>query len=184
MSNHIDINWFGEEEDHEPPGQCSETLNHFINISTTQLSQWLDATLRFMDFDNSEVSVAMVSESEIQKLNAEFRGKNQPTNVLSFPLDDSDDSDDTLESLKEIDSEACASPRQFLGDIICCPSIIKKEAEQYNMAVEKRMAHMMVHGVLHLLGMDHIDESERESMEQQEILILKQLGFSNPYIIE
>ena len=111
-------------------------------------------------------SILVTTPDEIQKLNKQYRDKDKATNVLSFPMD----------SPEEVD--IC-----LLGDIILCAPVISEEAQQQNKTSSAHWAHMMVHGMLHLQGYDHIKNDEAEEMEQLEISILKRLGFDNPYDI-
>ena len=108
---------------------------------------------------NSEVSITLVDDKYIKKINKKYRGINKPTNVLSFEL-----GDDVL-----------------LGDIFISLDTVMKEAQDENISVAEHTAHMVVHGILHLLGYDHIKNSDAEKMEKQEIMILKKLGYKNPY---
>ena len=109
-------------------------------------------------------SVYVTTAEEIQQLNKQYRDKDQPTNVLSFPM----------QSPAEID--IC-----LLGDIALCASVIEEEAKQQSKAAKSHWAHMVVHGMLHLQGYDHVEDDDAEKMEQLEVDILHQLGFSNPY---
>ncbi len=112
------------------------------------------------------------NNSEVQKLNAEFRGKDQPTNVLSFANIDDVDFKSILNQEDEIE----------LGDIIMAFETVKSEAEQKIIPLRNHFAHLLVHGLLHLFGYDHQDDGEADEMEGFEIEILFQLGISNPYI--
>jgi probable rRNA maturation factor len=109
-------------------------------------------------------SILVTTAEEIQQLNKQYRGKDRPTNVLSFPMDSPEGVDLCL-----------------LGDIALCAQVIKQEAREQSKSVMAHWAHMVVHGMLHLQGFDHIDDDEAEAMEQQEIFILNQLGFDDPY---
>jgi apolipoprotein N-acyltransferase len=108
---------------------------------------------------DSEVSITLVDDKQIQKINKQYRGMNKPTNVLSFEL-----GDDVL-----------------LGDIFISLDTVKKEAESAGISVSEHTAHMIVHGMLHLQGFDHIKEDEAQIMENKEVQILKKLGYKNPY---
>ena len=108
---------------------------------------------------NSEVSITLVDDKYIKKINKKYRGINKPTNVLSFEL-----GDDVL-----------------LGDIFISLDTVMKEAQDENISVAEHTAHMVVHGILHLLGYDHIKNSDAEKMESKETIILKKLGYKNPY---
>lgn len=111
-----------------------------------------------------EVCIKIVSSEESHTLNSTYRHKDKPTNVLSFPAD--------LPDFVE-------SPQ--LGDLAICLDVVIVEARQQGKTVEDHLAHLSVHGVLHLLGYDHVEESQAEQMEQLEVEILAQLGIDNPY---
>lgn len=113
-------------------------------------------------YNNAEVSITLVNDQEIHKINKKYRGIDKPTNVLSFEL-----GDDVL-----------------LGDIFISLDTVRQEAKQENISVAEHTAHMVVHGVLHLLGYDHIIDSDAEKMEKKETIILKKLGYKNPYTAE
>ena len=110
-------------------------------------------------YKNAEVSIVLVDDNEIKQINREYRNINKPTNVLSFEL-----GDDVL-----------------LGDIYISLDTVVREAKQEKISVEHHVAHMVVHGVLHLLGYDHIKESEAIVMETKETKILSKMGIKNPY---
>jgi probable rRNA maturation factor len=106
----------------------------------------------------------IVDEAEMTGLNEQYRKKSGPTNVLSFPADL---------------PQGVNSP--FLGDIIICAPVVAKEAKDQGKSLDSHWAHMTVHGILHLQGYNHIDNTEAEQMESLEIKIMQQLGFANPY---
>lgn len=138
--------------------------------STGQMEQWISAALvDAPDFDhsNAEVSVYIVDEDESQELNLRFRQKDKPTNVLSFPADIPPELDIPL-----------------LGDLVVCAPVVEREAEEQTKTLDAHWAHMLVHGTLHLLGYDHINEADAEEMEQLETQILQRLGFPAPYETE
>ena len=122
------------------------------------------AAAAYLDKTPAVASMLVTTSDEIQNLNKQYRDKDKATNVLSFPM----------QSPEEVD--VC-----LLGDIVLCASVIKQEAEQQSKTSSAHWAHMVVHGMLHLQGYDHIESDEAEEMEQLEISILKQLGFDNPY---
>lgn len=131
--------------------------------SREQFQQWLDAALS--DYDQtSEVVIRIVDSDESARLNALYRHKSGPTNVLSFP---------------------CQPPEQvtidLLGDLVICADILAKEAEQQHKKLEDHWAHIVIHGVLHLLGYDHEQDEEARRMEAKEIRILEKLNINNPY---
>ena len=113
-----------------------------------------------------ELSLRIVDEAEITELNARYRGKDYATNVLSFPAD-------LPPELK--------LPQ--LGDIVICAPVVTREAAEQGKAEEAHWAHLVVHGTLHLLGHDHIDEAEAEAREALEIELLRRLDYPNPYTI-
>jgi probable rRNA maturation factor len=115
--------------------------------------------------DQVITSVQIVSQDEMRELNNTWRGKNRPTNVLSFPMQSPDEVD-----------------LKILGDLALCADVINTEARQQHKPAQAHWAHMVVHGMLHLQGYDHIDEHQASEMEALEIRILDQLGFDNPYL--
>lgn len=128
-----------------------------------QFQLWAEAALADLDED-CELSIRLVDEGESAELNSRYRGKTGPTNVLSFPF----------ESPIEIE------PR-LLGDLVICVPVVEREAAEQAKATNHHWAHMVVHGCLHLLGYDHIEEDEAEQMEALEIQILQALEIANPY---
>lgn len=118
-----------------------------------------------------ELSVRLAGNDEVQALNGQWRGKNKPTNVLSFPL----------LGEEELLEANVAGPELLLGDIILAHGVCLNEAVQKGVSVEQHAAHLIVHGTLHLLGYDHLDEDEAVDMEAREIRALHRLGIANPY---
>ncbi len=116
-----------------------------------------------------EVSVVLANDSFIQSLNDQYRGKNKPTDVLSFPQENFSKGD--VLSIENLN----------LGDIILSYETIKRDAESQGKNFIHHVLHMMVHGFLHLMGYDHEDQHEAEEMEALEVFILAQCGISNPY---
>lgn len=127
--------------------------------------RWVRAALR-QPFEQMEQTVRIVDESESRLLNREYRGRDKPTNVLSFP---SEIPDDLLDY-------AC------LGDLVICAPVVEREASQQGKRPHAHWAHLVVHGMLHLQGMDHQTEAEAAEMEALEIEILHTLGHTNPYL--
>lgn len=128
---------------------------------------WVNSTLARVTEHvpaNPEVSFRVNDAEEMAALNLRFRSKDGPTNVLSFPAD--------------LVTEKTAS---LLGDIAICAPVVIEEAAQQAKSVEAHWAHLTVHGVLHLLGYDHLDPADAQKMESLEIEILAELGFKNPY---
>jgi len=117
----------------------------------------------------AELSILLTSDNAIQKLNSEYRNQDKPTNVLSFPGE----------------QEAQAQDRSFLlGDVVLSYQTIGSEAKRQNKRLENHISHLIVHGVLHLLGYDHEDDETACDMERKEINILKGIGVENPYALE
>jgi len=136
-------------------------------LPAAELMQKWAAQALMTDAD-AQVSLQVVDSKEGQQLNNDYRGKDKPTNVLSFPM--------------ELPAELVAQmEQQMLGDLVVCAQVVDEEAELQKKTTEAHWAHMLVHGMLHLQGYDHIEDDEAEEMEQQEIKILHQLGFENPY---
>ena len=131
-----------------------------------QLQRWAEAALESRTtFEEPELTIRLVSEEESQTLNHEYRGKEKPTNVLSFPFD----------APPEV-------PIELLGDLIICIAVVEREADEQNKSTEAHWAHMVVHGCLHLVGHDHLEEAEAVKMETLEVEILKTLNIKNPYV--
>jgi probable rRNA maturation factor len=130
---------------------------------------WAQAVLD--NQDETEVLVRIVGEDESAKLNKEYRGKQGATNVLSFSFEVPEEV-----SLQELDLDI-----RPLGDLVMCAPVIRRQATEQGKSVQAHWAHMTVHGVLHLLGMDHQTEDEAKLMEDREIQVMSKLGFSSPY---
>ena len=118
-----------------------------------------------------ELSVRLTSNEEVRALNAQWRGKDKPTNVLSFPMLEEDD----------LQQANVAGPELLLGDIILARGVCEQEASDKGVSVEDHATHLMIHGTLHLLGYDHHDDDEAADMEAREVRALQRLGISNPY---
>lgn len=131
--------------------------------SDSSFIQWSKAALR-QEQDHAEMVIRLVDEAEIQELNRQYRGRDRPTNVLSFPM--------TTPAVVE---------SNLLGDLVICAPVVLREAKEQGKPVNAHWAHMVVHGVLHLLGYDHQDESAGDAMEQLEQEIMLSLGFNDPY---
>ena len=118
---------------------------------------------------NCEIGIACVDNAESQQLNLEYRGKDKPTNVLSFPSDLPDEMAAILDSFP-------------IGDLVICIPVVLQEALDQQKTPIEHFTHMLVHGTLHLMGYDHeTSEQDAAEMEVLEIEILKKLGFDNPY---
>ena len=131
-----------------------------------QVQRWLEAAILPIK-DEAEVTVRIVDSEESQSLNRDYRGKDKPTNVLSFPFE--------------------APPGieiSLLGDLVICRQVVEKEADEQQKPLISHWAHMVVHGSLHLLGYDHIEDDDAEVMESLESKIMQEMGFDDPYLAE
>ncbi|MDX2423966.1 MAG: rRNA maturation RNase YbeY [Amphritea sp.] len=133
--------------------------------SEAQLTEWVSAALKGR-LEDAELSIRIVDAEESQALNHQYRGKDSSTNVLSFPFE--------MPEGIELD---------LLGDLVICAEVVAREAEQQNKPLLNHWCHMVVHGVLHLLGFDHINNDEAEEMEQLERDILASLDIPDPYLV-
>ncbi|MGR6871360.1 rRNA maturation RNase YbeY [Pseudomonas sp. HK3] len=134
------------------------------------LTLWAQTAIT--DFkQETELSIRLVDNAESQQLNGEYRGKDKPTNVLSFPFEMPPE----LEGVDEID--------HLIGDLVICVPVVAAEAHLQNKTFNDHFAHMVVHGCLHLLGYDHIKDEEAEIMENLERQILARLEIADPYLI-
>ena len=120
-----------------------------------------------------ELSVRLTSDDEVRALNAHWRGKDKPTNVLSFPLAEQYE-------LEQGDEEG---PQLLLGDIVLAHGVCEREAAEKRVSFEDHASHLIVHGTLHLLGYDHQDDGAAEDMETREVRALERLGIDDPYLV-
>ena len=118
-----------------------------------------------------EIAVRLASNEEVRSLNAEWRGSDKPTNVLSFPMTERD----------AIAAGSADGPELMLGDIVLAYGVCLAEAAAKAIPLERHAAHLMVHGTLHLLGYDHHDEAAAADMESRETRALARLGIADPY---
>ncbi|GAB3022782.1 rRNA maturation RNase YbeY [Bowmanella dokdonensis] len=128
------------------------------------IQRWLDMTLDSAGLASGEITVRIVSAGESRQLNSQYRGKDKPTNVLSFPF----------EAPPGIELD-------LLGDLVICAEVVAHEAAEQHKPLAHHWAHMCIHGTLHLLGFDHIEQAEAEEMEALEIQILAKLAIDDPY---
>ena len=129
----------------------------------SELEMWATAAVGQQRAE-AEISLLIVDEAEGAELNRQWRNKNGPTNVLSFPSD--------------LPAELGLP---LLGDLIICAPVVAREALEQKKSLNSHWAHMMVHGTLHLLGFDHIDDDQAEEMESLETDILARIGYPDPY---
>ncbi|CAC9513527.1 Metal-dependent hydrolase YbeY, involved in rRNA and/or ribosome maturation and assembly [uncultured Gammaproteobacteria bacterium] len=139
------------------------TLND-SSLNERNLTDTLQQVIAELGYGGSELLIRLVDTAEIQLLNRTYREKDKPTNVLSFPS----------ELPKEIEVA-------ILGDVVICIAVVQIEAKEQSKTFENHLMHTAVHGVLHLLGYDHIKDNEADEMEGLEIKILAGLGIENPY---
>jgi probable rRNA maturation factor len=132
------------------------------------IAAWTNAALG-RRATNREIGVRVVGRAESRRLNARYRGKPHPTNVLSFPAA-------PLPALAAAPAEA-----QPLGDLVICPQVLRAEAREQGKSLRAHWAHLVVHGALHLIGYDHERATDARRMERREIAVLRGLGFTNPY---
>ncbi|PWW16023.1 MULTISPECIES: rRNA maturation RNase YbeY [Pseudidiomarina] len=132
--------------------------------SQQQFSQWVTSVLKHLAQPDSEMTIRVVDSDEGLQLNHDYRGKDYATNVLSFPFE-----------------SPVPLPLQLLGDLVICAPVVSREATEQNKPLVAHWAHLVVHGTLHLLGYDHIEDQQAEQMEQLERDILAGLGYADPY---
>lgn len=128
-----------------------------------QFQYWVDSLLKD-DTEDSEVVIRLVDESEMVQFNEQYRDKKGTTNILSFPFEP---------------PEGMSS--KLLGDLLICVPVIEQEALAQGKKLEHHWAHIVIHGVLHLLGYDHLSDEEAEEMEALEIKVLRSIAVENPY---
>ncbi|MBL4819550.1 MAG: rRNA maturation RNase YbeY [Gammaproteobacteria bacterium] len=150
--------------EHDCPGHwapAAEDIALWFNSANESIAR---------DMPEISVSVKVISEQDSARLNKQYRGKDKPTNVLSFTSELPPDMTDILKFIP-------------LGDIAICAPVVEAEARQQGKALNAHWAHLLTHGFLHLSGYQHDSKSSTEEMESLEIAILDTLGFPNPYII-
>lgn len=149
------------------------TLDYQINVTTTtelpsaeQMQHWVSAAVSAAstELDAAELTILIVDRDEGLQLNKAYRGRDYATNVLSFPFD-----------------APVQLPIPLLGDLVICADVVAEEAQQQHKALLDHWTHMVIHGTLHLLGYDHIQDDEAEQMEQLERDILASLNIADPY---
>ncbi|MCT4552101.1 MAG: rRNA maturation RNase YbeY [Alphaproteobacteria bacterium] len=138
-----------------------ENLDDILSEFNVVIKDVIEASASYLNFslDGKEVSILLTNDSEIHKLNKDFRGKDKPTNVLSFETEDD----------------------EMLGDIVVSIDTVLKEVKEQGKEFKNHFVHLIVHGFLHLLGYDHLDDSEADEMEGLEIEIMESMGLDNPY---
>jgi len=127
------------------------------------LRRWAGAALGVRGFGR-EMALQTVGPARMRSLNRRYRGKDKPTNVLAFPA-----------------TFAPGAHPLPLGDVVICPTVLRREAREQGKPERAHWAHLVVHGALHLAGYDHEREADAQRMERREIAVLRSLGFPNPY---
>ena len=144
----------------------------------TDCQHWIERTLAHVnneidDNKQSALVIRFVDEEEGIALNHTYRHKNQATNVLSFPYEAPDFSSEIIN---------LTSKENYLGDLVLCEPVVKREALQQHKELQQHWAHLIIHGTLHLKAYDHLNDEDANIMEALEVRILKSLGFDNPYL--
>ena len=135
------------------------------NLPSADLfQQWVDTALTSVTEQEFELTIRLVNSTESQQLNKQYRQKDKPTNVLSFPFE-------VPEGIE----------LNLLGDLIICAQVVEQESKDQNKVLFDHWAHMVIHGCLHLLGYDHINDTDANEMETLEVNILAKLSITNPY---
>ncbi|QKQ24716.1 rRNA maturation RNase YbeY [Candidatus Ruthia endofausta] len=137
---------------------------HDSSVNEYDLSNTLQKALKELGKGESELLIRLVNKTEIQNLNKIYRHQDKPTNVLSFPSDLPIEINEAL-----------------LGDVVICTQVILRESIEQHKSFNDHLTHMAIHGMLHLLGYDHIDTKDAQQMESLEIKILAKIGINNPY---
>lgn len=142
-----------------------EAIENFPSLEKMQL--WAQTALLEGGYQkDSEITIRMVDKDEIHELNRDYRNVDRPTNILSFPF----------EGVEGIEEQF-----PFIGDLVICKDVLIAECKEQNKTLEEHFCHLIIHGCLHLIGYDHIQDDEAEIMEGHEIKALATLGFKNPY---
>ena len=151
------------------------------DFGQSEVEKAVDAAVRFAAIPELadpivpvSVSVKLSDNAEVRALNREWRDKDKPTNVLSFPMLDDEEIDALLAGTYE-------APEIMLGDIILAYETCAAEAAEKNIPIAHHATHLVIHGMLHLLGHDHIEDEEAEAMEGLEVKALASMGLHNPY---
>ncbi|HTC50936.1 MAG TPA: rRNA maturation RNase YbeY [Steroidobacteraceae bacterium] len=134
--------------------------------TAAEIRRWAGAALG-RRASGAELAVRVVRPAESKRLNARYRGRDKPTNVLSFPV-------------ARLPPAAGNAPRP-LGDLVICARVVRAEARAQRKGIKAHWAHLVIHGALHLLGYDHERDDEARRMERREVAVLKRFGITNPY---
>ena len=169
VMNKFDV--FIDIEDHSWTAAIPDIVAVAQKVKETVLQE-VTESIDYLDVAKDfTVNLCLSDDANVHRLNLEFRGFDKPTNVLSFANIDSEDFDDMFEFEDVIE----------MGDIIIAFETMQKEAKEQEISLKEHFCHLWAHGLLHILGYDHINEDERLEMEQIEISVLNNLGIKNPY---
>jgi len=148
-----------------------QKYNKFLEEYKEKINKIIEKALELNDINIRKVylGIGIVSQDEIQKLNKEHRDVDRPTDVLSFPMF-------TEEEFKKLDDVYLDEEELSIGDIVLCLDIIEKQAVEYGTGFNREMLYMITHGICHLLGYDHIEESDKVKMRELEEKILAKIG--------
>lgn len=149
-----------------------ENVSNVTAPSEDTMTKWLNQVLKLAPFDvdnqEIEISIRIVDKPEMQALNLQYRQKDKPTNILSFP--------NHLPRVILLEMDTV-----HLGDMIMCAPVIEEEAKTQGKSLEAHWSHMVVHSSLHLLGYDHANQNDAKIMEDLETRLLTELGYPRPY---
>ncbi|MFQ5468803.1 MAG: rRNA maturation RNase YbeY [Gammaproteobacteria bacterium] len=143
---------------------AAEQLDEGLIPDSDQVDTWVSQVIAFEDLHSAQVTVRVTNENEMTALNETYRRKQGVTNVLAFPFEQ---------------PELMDPP--FLGDIVICAPVVNEEAREQNKSAASHWAHMVVHGLFHLLGYDHQNEKDALIMEARETEMMGRLGYPDPY---
>ena len=130
----------------------------------SDIFRWVWQALK-NDYAKARINIIFLDKEEAEAYNRQYRDKDYATNILSFPYE----------------NEFCSGRPILQGDLLLCPQIVEKEAAEQQKNLDAHYAHLIIHGVLHLIGYDHEEENTANQMESLEITLLHQLGYQNPY---
>jgi len=151
--------------------QFGENVSSASCPAESDFQAWVEAAVAAADYSAAlpvTATIRVVAEDEGMKLNADYRGKDRATNVLAFPVAVPPIPQEALEELE-------------LGDLVICFNVADREAREQGKSLSQHLAHLTVHGTLHLLGLDHVEDADAEAMEGLERQILAGLGIPDPY---
>lgn len=153
-----------------------KNIENLIDIQTNKLLELSPLKKYLYDVD-FELAITLCSNAQIKKINQQFRNINKPTNILSFA-----NLDEKLIQKYSLDKAIGSAKYMFLGDLVLSYEYILNEAQRDGKNFNEHLTHLIIHGILHLIGYDHIEPQMAVEMERLEIKILRKLGIENPYL--